>query len=232
MFATRMIKMIVVLGVLALFAVGCTRPRPREAQLPSGQDLIRAAAQEMQGISSVRFDLQMQGPVGALTIQRANGVLTREGDASGKATVDVGGRQVEYEVVVSGDQVYLKGPTGQFQTVPSSSVYNPAQLLSPSEGLARVLAATSEARTEAAEAVNGTQAYRVRATIDGEALKGVLPVRLKENQVPATLWIGEDRPVLLKAQLTATTEGQNEPTTMTVTLSDFDAPVEITPPPT
>lgn len=234
MFSTRVINpALALVVVLVLLAAGCGREaqRPKEAELPLGGDLLRAAAQEMRGVESVRFDLDVAGPLGSPAIQQATGVLTREGDASGAVTLDMGGTPVEYEVVISGDQVYLKGLTGKFQALPSGSLYNPAQLLSPSGGLAEVLAATTGARTEAAEAVAGTPAHRVRATIDAKALEGLLPVQLEEGEVPASLWIGQDRPRLLKAQLTATNQGADKPTTMTVILSDFNAEVEITPPP-
>lgn len=227
MSATRLINSAVALVAALVLVAGCAR----EAQLPPGDDLLQAAAQEMQGVQSVRFDLDVAGPLGSPAIQQANGVLTREGDASGAVTLDMGGTPVEYEVVISGDQVYLKGLTGQFQALPAGSVYNPAQLLSPSGGLAKVLTATSGARTEAAEAVGGRPAHRVSATIDAEALEGVLPVRLEEGAVPASLWIGQDPPRLLRVQLTATTQGEGKPTTVTVILSDFNAPVAITPPP-
>jgi hypothetical protein len=231
MFTTRSITRIVALmGALVLLAVGCARPAP--AQLPRGDDLLRAAAQEMQTIANVRFDLDVTGPLGTLGIQRAHGVLTREGDVSGTVTLNQTGTPVEYEVVISGDTMYLKGATSRFQALPAGSVYNPAELLRPSGGLAKVLTATSGARTETAEAVDGRSAHRVAAMIDAAALEGLLPIQLQEDQVPALLWIGQDQAWLLRARLTATTQGENEPTTMTVTLSDFNATVEITPPPT
>ncbi len=233
MVPTRSITPLLALAcALVLLVVACTR---EAAPLPVGDDLLQAAAAEMRGVSSVAFDLEVAGPLGDLAIQRANGVLTREGDASGAVTMDAAGTPVEYEVVISGGQVYLKGPTADFRALPSAfsdSVYNPAKLLNPSGGLAEVLNRTGNARTEAAEAVAGAQAYRVSATIDAQALEGLLPVQLEEGEVPATLWIGQDRPVLLRARLAPTLQGEDEPTTMTVTLSDFNATVDITPPPT
>jgi lipoprotein LprG len=235
MFAMHsIIRVLALAGALVFLVMGCSRTP--QAQLPSGDNLLRAAAQEMRSIGSVRFDLEVDGPLGDPTIQRATGVLTQQGNASVIATLDIGGTAVEYEVVVFNDQLYLKGPTGRFQAVPpallSGGGYNPTMLLNPSEGVAQILSNTGDARTEAVEAVNGTQAYRVRATIDAEALKGLLPVPLKEDKVPAVLWIGQEQPVLLKAQLTATPQGTDEPVTMRVTLGDFNEPVEISPPAT
>lgn len=234
MSTTRSITRIVALaGVLVLLAGGCSRAR--EVQLPVGDDLLRAAAQEMRGVESVAFDLDVAGPLGSPGIRRAKGVLNGKGEASGTVILDDAGTPVEYEVVITGEQAYFKGPTGGFQAVPSSiaaSLYDPKELLNPSGGLAGVLRETSGGRTEAADPVDGTASYRVSATIASGVLERLLPVRLQEDKVPTLLWIGKDQPLLRKIRLVARLAGQPEPTTLTVTLSNFNAPVDITPPPT
>lgn len=235
MSTTRSITRIVALvGVLVLLAGGCSRA-PRQAQLPLGDDLLRAAAQEMRGVESVAFDLDVAGPLGSASIRRAKGVLNGKGDASGTVILDDAGTPVEYEVVIAGEDAYFKGPTGGFQAVPSSvaaSLYDPKELLNPSGGLAGVLRETSGGRTEAADPVDGTASYRVSATIASGVLERLLPVRLQEDKVPTLLWIGKDQPLLRKIRLVARLVGQPDPTTLTVTLSNFNAPVDITPPPT
>jgi lipoprotein LprG len=230
MFTMRLTARIVVLaGVLVLLAAGCSRGG--RAQLPAGDTLIRAAAQEMQGVQSMAFDLETAGPVGNTDIRGARGALTREKGASGTVLVQPADTPVEYQFVISGGQVYLKGPTGGFQSLPlSASPYDPTELLNPSGGLADFLKTTSGGRTEAADTVDGAATYRVSATIATSALERFLPVALQEDKVPTVLWIGRNQPLLHKLRLTAHLREQSKPTTLTVILSNFNAPVDITPP--
>jgi len=211
--------------------VGCSG----QAQLPPADPLLVSAAAEMRNVSTVTFSLEVSDPVGALAIRRADGVLTRGGDASAVVLLEQAGSAVEYEIVISGETMYVKGPTGGFQTLPtiiSNTVFDPTKLLDPSVGVAQVLAETEGSRTEAAEAVEGADAYRVRATLPPEALEDLLPVELGNEGVASAAWIGTDPPLVLKLRVTLHLRGETQPTTMTVTLSAFNVPATITPPPT
>jgi lipoprotein LprG len=218
--------------VVLLFALAGCSDRP---ELPPADPLLVSAAAEMRTVSTVTFNLEVEGPVGALAIRRAEGVLTRQGDASAVVLLEQSGSGVEYEIVISGETMYVKGPTGGFQTLPtliSNTVFDPTKLMDPSVGVAQVLAESKDARTEAAESVDGADAYRVRATLPAEALESLLPVELGDEGVPSVAWIGTDPPLVQKLRVTLRLRGETQPTTMTVTLSDFNVPATITPPPT
>jgi lipoprotein LprG len=160
-------------------------------------------------------------------------MMSRGGSASGTVDLEEAGQLVEFDVVFVSGTVYLKGPTGPFQSVPSElagTIYDPTDLLDPSKGLARLLATARRARTIGRDEVDGTEAFRLRATLEGGVLGPLVP-----NPVPpkveATLWIGSDEPHLLKTETTLPGRGGTT-TDLTLTISDFDVPVEITPPPT
>lgn len=218
--------------VALLFALaGCSGRR----QLPPADPLLASAADEMRRVFTVTFTLEVEGPVGALAIRRAEGVLTQQGEASGVVQLEQSGSLIEYEFVISGDTMYVKGPTGGFQTVPAviaNAVFDPTRLLDPSGGVAQILAETEGARTEAAEAVDGVDAYRVTATIPAGTLEDLVPVELGDEGVATTAWIGRDPPVVRKFRLTLQLRGETQQTTMTVTLGDFNVPATITPPST
>jgi lipoprotein LprG len=129
--------------------------------------------------------------------------------------------------------VYVRGPTGPFQAlspVVAGTVYDPTRLLDPSGGLAGVLTSARGARTASREDVDGQDAFRVGATLDGKALGPLVPNPVPP-EVPATLWIGAAHPFLLKAE-TSLPRGSSEATAITLTVSDFNVTVEVTPPPT
>jgi lipoprotein LprG len=217
--------------VLVITLAGCSG----QPDLPPADRLLASAAEEMRRVSTVAFNLEVAGPLGTLAIRRAQGVLTREGELSGVVSLELSGSLIEYEVVVSGETTYVKGPTGGFQALPtaiSNAVFDPTSLLDPSGGLALALARMEDARTEAAEAVEGTDAYRVRATIPAEVLEDLLPVELGEGGVASVAWIGAEVPVVLKLHTTIRIRGETQSTVMTVMLDDFNVPATITPPPT
>jgi lipoprotein LprG len=158
--------------------------------------------------------------------------MSRAGRASGTVDLEEGGQLVEFDVVFVRGTVYLRGPTGPFQSVPSElagTIYDPTDLLDPTKGLSRLLATARRARTLGRDELDGTDAFRLSATLDGSILGPLVP-----NPVPpkvdATLWIGSDEPRLLRTETTLA--GRGGQTDLTLTISDFDVPVEITPPPT
>jgi lipoprotein LprG len=218
------------LAVLVVLAVSCTGDA---APLPSAASLLEKSAAEMRTVRTVHFSVEIEGALGSLSIRRAEGVLTREGDMEGTVTFDQSGALVEYQVIAAGDRFYLKGPTGGYQEIPSALVglsFDPASLLDPDQGVAAILASATGGRTVAEDDVNGTRSYRVRATVDVGALAQVLPSGGDESEMAASLWIGADRPALLKVAATLPAGGLEESTTVTVTLDRFNEPVTITAP--
>jgi lipoprotein LprG len=127
--------------------------------------------------------------------------------------------------VIVGDKLYLKGPTGGYQTLPltlAASVYDPSAILDPNRGIAKVLGTATGATTEASEPVDGKDAWRVAVTTTGTDLAGLIPGLT--GSIPAKLWIAGADKRLLKAAFTLTGG------TATVTFKEFDAPVTISAP--
>jgi lipoprotein LprG len=188
----------------------------------------------MAAVTTVAFRIEVTGPAGSLGLRRAEGVLTRTGDIEGTLLLDFTGQVIEYQVVGSGGTIYLKGPTGGFLPVPpllAGAVYDPSQLLDPTEGVAGLIRRLTEPKTEAAESVEGTDAYRVRATLQQQALANLLPVDFEAEELTVLLWIGREPPFVLRVAVTERIRGETEDTTVRVTLDEFNAQVEISPPP-
>lgn len=195
-------------------------------ELPDGAQLLSRSAESMRGVDSVAFALDAEGEArNLLPIQSAQGQLTREGDATGTATLEQGGQLSELRFVLIGDTLYLQGPTGGFQQLPArfaDTVYDPSVILDPERGVPALLRSGKKPVTEAREAVGGTEAYRVAATFPGSALSGVLPGVHVDTR--SQVWIGADEPRLLQARIPLSRGA------VTVRFSEFDAPVNITPP--
>ncbi|MBK1789459.1 LppX_LprAFG lipoprotein [Prauserella cavernicola] len=216
-------------GMLALTAVvatGCSSDTPDES-LPDGPALLEDAATATSDIQSAHFTLQVNGEVKGLSVQGLDGDLTREGDAQGTGTLKQAGQLVEVAFTLSGDTLYLKGPTGGYQEVPaalSSTLYDPSAVLDPERGVAKLLTSLQDPVTEAQEEIEGAQTYKVTGTLGKDVLAGLLPGIQSEADV--SFWVradGEHLPVKATAAFP-------DDASVDVTLSDVDKPVTVTPP--
>jgi lipoprotein LprG len=216
----------------AVLLSACTKnASPPASQLPEAGPLLLASASAMRDVKSAHFVLDVQGQPAGIAVHHAEGSLTAAGDAKGTATVEQLGATVEVEFVFVNKKVYLKGPTGGFQEVPATmaaSVYDPSAILDPQRGVAKLLAALKDAKTEAKEPVGGQDAYRVAVTPAPGTLDALIPGA--PDHVTGKLWIAADSKRLLKAEFTVPASGSDKGGTITLTLTDYDAPVTISAP--
>jgi lipoprotein LprG len=226
-------RLLALATVPALLALGgCTSSGG--GPLPSGRELLRRAAASMRTVQSGRFSLEVKGQIGGLEVRSAEGVMTRSGEASGTVELEQAGQLVEFDVVYVRGTVYVRGPTGPFQTVPpvvAGTIYDPTELLSPSGGLVKLLATARKAKTTGTESVGGPDAYRVRATLDGKVLGPLVPNPVPPS-VAATMWIGTGEPRLLRTETSFPATGSSGATSVTLGISEYNLSVHITPPPT
>ncbi|MEV0584963.1 LppX_LprAFG lipoprotein [Nonomuraea sp. NPDC050310] len=209
---------LVVLMLLALVAA-CSG----EGALPAGPELMKKTAEAMKTVKSATFAITTEGTP-AVPLRKADGRLTTAGDADGTLSVELFGQLTEMSFVLLGDTVYFKGPTGGFQTMTRQTLmhtlsYDPAQILDPAKGLAQILT------TAANPTVDGEEggAYRATAALKQDALKALVPG--VNQDVNAQFLI--DKATSRINRVTLPLQGGSA----TVTLSDYDAAVQITPPP-
>lgn len=200
-----------------------------DTSLPDAGSLLKDSAAATGGVTSTHFTLKVDGTVPGLSVHGLEGDLTKAngGGAKGTGTLELLGQVVDAEFVLVNGSLYVKGPTGGFQQIPaalSSSIYDPSAILDPQRGIPKVLAGVQNAKTEAAEDVNGTPTYRVTGTVPKDALAGLLPGASADAD--AALWLRKDGGHLpVKASLGFPGGG-----VVAVTLSDVDKPVTVTAP--
>jgi lipoprotein LprG len=222
----------VLIAVIALLVTsGCSHKKPRTTELPPGADLVSAAATAMREVKTAHVVISAEGNVADLPLRRADGVLTRSGDAKGSIQIEQLGTLIEYQFVVLGDTIHLKGVTGGWQELPAflaSQIYDPSAILDPARGVVQVLTTATEAKTEAQETVNGRDAYRVGVKLDRTAVGALVP-GVGEG-VTGQFWIDAQTKQLVKAVLRIPGQGTAPGGTVTINVSDIDAPVTITAP--
>jgi lipoprotein LprG len=219
----------VLLSLLLAGLAACTGGgQESSSDLPAGDELLRSAAEAMRSVQTARFEITADGTVAGVPLRRATGVITAAGDAEGSVQLDQSGALAELSFVVKGQTLWVKAVTGGWQELPlamASSVYDPSKILHPDLGVANVLATARDAQTGARESVDGQDAYRVKATFPPDALSKLVPGI--ETDVPGEVWVGVDRRVLHQGKFNVPADGGGDPTTVTVMVSDFDAPVTI-----
>lgn len=210
---------------------GCSQPE-KAVPLPAAKELVRKSSDAMAAVNTVRFAVEVNGPVSGFQITQAAGSLTADGRVSSTAKVSQAGQIVDYEYIVANGKSYLKGPTGGFREVPAAiygRIFNPATLLRGDKGLPAALRSMTELKTQAREAVDGVDAYRVRGRLDPATVEGLSLLASGSEQL-STIWISRDSSYLLKARLPFKVPGENRQTVVTVSFSDFNKPVDIQPP--
>ncbi len=212
------------LGVSGLTA--CTGG-PAGPPPPDPAALLRAAAADTAALTSARYAVDVDERVTAVPLRTATGRVTATGDVDGTAVLDQAGRLVEIAFAVVAGTLFLRGPTGGVQQLPAealTAVYDPRRLLDPAAGLAAALTAAAEnGSVQGREDVEGVACWRVAADVDFAALPGIVPG--VASRTATTWWIATDAPRLVRAAVDVPSGGA-----LTLTLSEPNAPVAITPP--
>src|SRR5262245_51580219 len=224
-----------VLALLALIAAGtgaCTTKKATPgAQLPDAGGLLISSQLAMRQVQTVHGTIDVTGSISGLGLHRADGQLTREGKAKGTAVIEQSGQPVEVQFVIVGSTLYLKGPTGGFQSLPlalASTVYDPSAILDPNRGMVKLMASARGARTEAQEAVDGQPAYRVGFTPDDTVMAVLIPGIGAGST--AKVWIATDTKRLLKAAFTLPATSVDKGGSASIRFTDYDQPVTINAP--
>ena len=197
----------------------------QKADLPKGATLLADSATAMRAVTSTHFAVQVEGNSPGVQLRSAEGQLTRAGSAKGVAKVDEGAHLLELQFVIIGQDLYLKPPTGPVQKLPLSfagTVYDPSVILNPDRGIAAALASGTGPITEAREQVDGVDTYRLQVKFPAQPLGSLVP-QLAQDKT-SEIWVATQGSRLIKAQF-PTTYGS-----ATAHFSDFDVPVDITPP--
>lgn len=223
------------LAILALLTVGlagCSDDKPAPAQsLPSGATLVSDAATATGALKSAHVKIDTEGEVGSLPLRKAEGDLLRSGDAKGTIQLSTFGLLTESDFVVLGKSIYLKGPTGGWQTLDASvvaSIYDPSAILDPNRGIAKLLSTAKEPNTEAKETVDGKDAYRVAVKLDGASLSSLVPGI--GGDATGKVWIDAKTKQLLRAVLTVPSTTAGKTGTVTINVTNLDVPVTVSAP--
>jgi lipoprotein LprG len=230
---SRTVRALAALSILAFVVTGCTKKNntAKPDELPAGAQLMTEGAKAMGEVKTVHFAFATSGKIPGLSVQAAEGDLTREGSAKGTAKVETFGFLAETAFVIVGKDLWIKGPTGGYTKAPLSvvqAIYDPSAILDPERGAPQLLKTAKNPKTEGKDVVDGNEIYRVSFEPDTTALAVLIPASLPG--VTGMAWIDAKTKRITKAEFKVPASGGNQEATVTVTFTKYDEPVTISAP--
>lgn len=233
--APRTLAVIAVVAAVAVALSGCTSKKASTntaaGPLPPAADLMTQSETAMTNVQTVHFTIDVKGQLAGLPISKAQGDLTKTGDATGTATVAMFGTNIEAKFVIVNKQYYFQGPTGGFQQLSQSdgaALFDPSSILDPTRGVVLLMQTAKDPKTEASESINGHDAYRVSLTPDPAAIASLVPGA--SAGTTGKIWVDAASHKVVKGEFIVPGAQANQPATVTINLSNFDAPVTVSAP--
>lgn len=218
------------LAIVAALISGCSSSKQSSSPLPDAATLIKESAQSTKKVTSVHLALTVNGKIKGLPVKSLTGDLTTtpQTAAQGNASIVFGGSDIDAPFVVIDGTLYGALTPGQWDSFgKASDLYDPSTILKPDVGLANVLANLGNPKSQSRENVDGQSTIKITGTVSADAVNGIMP-RLKATQpFPSTVWIEENG----DHQLVQTTLEQSPGNSLQLTLSNWNAPVQVTKPP-
>ncbi len=142
----------------------------------------------------------------------------------------------EIRMVALGDSYWESNLlSGEWQTLPSGTGFNPAILFDPQVGLQPVLdsdLSNLELRgVEELTELPGVQLYALTGRLDGQRIYQMSYAMIGPETMDVTLWIAPETFELYRVLITEPSADPADPTIWQLDFWDFDVPLEITPPP-
>lgn len=212
---------------------GCSGDDPASEDRPPA-DVLAAAKRTLDETSGVRIGLAAeQLPDGLSAVVAADGIGTHPPAFDGTLTVTLNGSRFDVPVVAVDGHVYAQVPLvpGWSDVDPGEyGAPDPAQLLSPDDGLSSLLTATEQ--PAAGESVRGGEGNEevlteYTGTVPGDVVAHVIPGA--SGTFDATYRITDDD-LLRTAELTGVFYPDTDPMTYTIDFDDYGVEKDITAP--
>jgi hypothetical protein len=209
----------------------CGSDEPEE----SASELLQRATTTLDDAQTAHFVLDSEGaPKDGTWLVGGEGDLARPASFQGTLKVRASGSTLDLDVISADGTVYAQLPFAS-----SFSVIDPAQfgfgdpgaLLDPDTGISQLLAQADSAELGKERRVGGEVVREVTAELPGDLVEQILTSKDPSRPVDAKLSIASKTGELRRVELTGPFFTPDD-ATFTLELSDFDADVHITAPPT
>ena len=227
-------RLVPLLAAALLTATGCSGDDGSTDEGPTPEEVMADAKATLDETSGVAITLATEDlPEGVTAIRRAEGVGTHDPAFDGTLTVVLSGTDFDVPVVAVDGKVWAQIPLTPGWSDVDPKEYgapDPAQLMSPDDGLSSLLTATTGLK--AGESVRGGEnnaevLTEYTGTVPGDAVDGVIPSA--SGDFDATYTVTEEGE-LRTARLTGVFYPETEPMTYTIGFADYGSSPDITAP--
>jgi len=223
----RIIAILATLLAAALLVSGCSKKS--SDPLPDAAGLLKQSIATTKALTSAHLEIVVNGKIDGLPVKKLSGDLTNVPAVaiSGSSTISMGGSDVDVQLVVVDGTLYAAlTPNSWLDMVPAAEVYDPSVILNPDDGLANMLTAISDPKSEGFETIGGVPTVKITGQVRADAVNKLIPQLKASGPIPATAWIEKDAPnQLVQAQV-----DQSDGNNVQLTLSEWDKPVTVTKP--
>jgi hypothetical protein len=216
--------------------VGCgkaasTPSTPPTTPALTTQEIISSAGQKMDDLTSFHFILDQTGggtPIAmGIEMNNAVGDIVKPDKLKTTITGTAMGMSLRVDVITLGDKTYMTNPlSGQWELLPNE--FKVLSVFDPNSGIAAIMKGVSSPAKVGEEDSGGILCYHLSGTIDSGNLGAITGSSVQGVPVSTDVWIGKDdflpRQIKLVGKIT---EGEKDGIVRTLSLSNFDQPVNI-----
>lgn len=222
---------IVLLLLILLVSLSACQNNPTQAEL-SAPEIAKQTAEKLKSVSTVHLTMSVEGGtmnIAGMNVRSLEGDLAQPDKVHLHAKIVALGSVLDGELITIGDQAWITNPlTKKWQKAPNVIAFAP---LDPNKGIGTLIGNAKDLQKLADDNIGGTAVYHLSGTLDGKDLGSLLGTNIESKQIPAEIWIGKSD--LLPRQIKITGSLMpNEPQNLvrTITLSNYNATVDIKPP--
>lgn len=233
------IPSILLLGLVAAVLAGCAgqgaEPTVAPTPTPTPAEIAAAVGRATQATQSLHYAIELSGkPVYSdatrlFAISSITGDLQRPDGSLAALTVRGALGVAEIRTVSLAGQLYFTNPvTRAWQCLPAGSTFDPSVLFDSEKGIAFLLQQGVEnISLVGLEELDGRPAYHLRGTLPAALLQPISAGLLGAGPVAMDLWADVETSRAAKIVLEDSATDPAEPSTWTMTLSDYDKPVDV-----
>jgi lipoprotein LprG len=227
----RLFTVLAALSITTALVGGCSSsPKQNSTPLPDAAALLKQSSQTTKSVKSVHLALSVNGKIQGLPVKTLTGDLATAPNtaAKGDAKITLAGSDIDAQFVVFDSILYAALTANKWSDFgPAADIYDPSSILNPDTGVANVLANMTDAKSDSHETVNGQDTIKVTGTTPADTVNGLAPQLKATDPLPTIVWIQENGDhQLVQAKLE-----QSPGNSIQMTLSNWNAPVQVTKPP-
>lgn len=244
--APRLAGLLIPLLAIILLSLGACQSEPEATATPSPSPtptpdpaaVLRQAAEAMQALESVHFEIAHSGgpiyfdPQQTLLFNKASGDYVAPDAAQALVDVQAPGLNLQISTIAISEEQWITNPLTQgWEKLPPGWGFNPAILFAADAGWLRLLdeGVTAVSPMEST-IIDGRTYHLIQATIAADQMQGITAGMVPSQEVMAMLWIEPETSRIVQLNF-STAAGDGELSDWLITFSDFNADIAITPPP-